>query len=40
MDRTVRPTHYLGRHQESTADRERFWEFCGKSVAPYGDAPV
>jgi NAD(P)-dependent dehydrogenase (short-subunit alcohol dehydrogenase family) len=40
MDRTVRPTHYLGRHQESAADRERFWEFCGTAVAPYGDVPV
>ena len=28
MDRAPRPTHYLGRHQESEPDRERFWEFC------------
>jgi NAD(P)-dependent dehydrogenase (short-subunit alcohol dehydrogenase family) len=40
MDRAPRPTHYLGRHQESDAERERFWEFAGQAVAPYGEVPV
>jgi dehydrogenase/reductase SDR family protein 12 len=40
MDRTPRPTHYLGRHQETEADRGRFWEFCGRVVAPYGEVPI
>jgi hypothetical protein len=40
MDRAPRPTHFLGRHQEREADRKRFWEFCGRAVAPYGEVPV
>jgi NAD(P)-dependent dehydrogenase (short-subunit alcohol dehydrogenase family) len=40
MDRAPRPTHYLHRHEESDADRKRFWEYVGKAVAPYGDVPV
>ena len=40
MDRVPRPTHFLGRHQESVSDRERFWEFCGRAVAPYGEVPL
>lgn len=27
-DRAVRPTHYLGRHQESDADRLKVWDYC------------
>jgi NAD(P)-dependent dehydrogenase (short-subunit alcohol dehydrogenase family) len=40
MDRAIRPTHYLGRHQETAAERDRFWEFCQQAVAPYGEVPV
>ncbi len=40
MDRATRPTHYLGRHQESESDRRRFWEFCQEAVAPDGEVPV
>ncbi len=40
MDRAPRPTHYLRRHQESESERERFWELCGRAVAPYGEVPV
>ncbi len=40
MDRTPRPTHFLGRHQESEHDRRLFWEFCSHAVAPYGEVPV
>jgi NAD(P)-dependent dehydrogenase (short-subunit alcohol dehydrogenase family) len=40
MDRAPRPTHFLGRHQESASDRERFWEYAGRAVAPYGEVPA
>ena len=40
MDRVPRPTHLLGRHQESDADRERFWAYAGRAVAPYGEVPA
>jgi dehydrogenase/reductase SDR family protein 12 len=40
MDRAPRPTHYFGRHEESAADRERFWTYCVQAVAPYGEVPV
>lgn len=40
MDRTPRPTHFLGRHQESASDRRRFWEYVGRAVSPYGEVPV
>jgi NAD(P)-dependent dehydrogenase (short-subunit alcohol dehydrogenase family) len=40
MDRAVRPTHYLGRHQETDEERARFWEFCQQAVAPYGEVPA
>ncbi len=40
MDRAPRPTHYLHRHEESDADRQRFWEYVGRAVSPYGEVPV
>ena len=40
MDRAPRPTHYFGRHEESAADRERFWAYCGQAVAPYAGGPA
>jgi NAD(P)-dependent dehydrogenase (short-subunit alcohol dehydrogenase family) len=40
QDRTARPTHAFGRHQESADDRERFWAFCNDAVAAYGEVPA
>jgi dehydrogenase/reductase SDR family protein 12 len=40
MDREVRPTHFLGRHHESAADRLRFWAFCREAVSEYGEVPA
>jgi dehydrogenase/reductase SDR family protein 12 len=40
MDRTPRPTHYRGRHEESAADRQLLWRLCTEAVAPYGDVPA
>ncbi|WP_151083935.1 SDR family NAD(P)-dependent oxidoreductase [Nocardioides cynanchi] len=39
-DRAVRPTHAFGRHQESAADRARFWTFCDDAVAAYVGEPA
>ena len=40
MDRAPRPTHYLHRHEESGADRQRFWAYVGQAVSPYGEVPL
>lgn len=40
MDREVRPTHFLGRHQESATDRQRFWAFCRDAVSSYAEVPA
>ncbi len=39
MDRAPRPTHYLHRHEESAADRQRFWEYVETAISPYGETP-
>ncbi|MEO5877517.1 MAG: SDR family NAD(P)-dependent oxidoreductase [Streptosporangiaceae bacterium] len=36
-DRRQRPTHYLARTQESTADRRHLWDSCEDMTAPFRD---
>jgi dehydrogenase/reductase SDR family protein 12 len=37
-DRAPRPTHFLGRHQESDSDRAKLWAFCERAIAPWVSA--